>query len=147
MKKYLILFYLLFVGCDVEVTESTVYGCCDTEAWNYSSDVTAHADSLCVYNFNIINPDNQALWPVGSVQTINWTGGDSNYEINLYLIDVNTNATSGIIQSGFENLGTYQWNVSCFDCLDGPKTIYIEQDVDLDGTIDLFNQSGEFTIN
>ena len=29
------------MGCDVEVTESTVYGCCDTEAWNYSSDVTA----------------------------------------------------------------------------------------------------------
>ena len=61
------------MGCDVEVTESTVYGCCDTEAWNYSSDVTVHADSLCIYNFDITSPTNQNVWPIGSNQSINWS--------------------------------------------------------------------------
>ena len=254
MKIYYLLLLLLLLGCDVEVTESTVYGCCDTEAWNYSSDVTAHADSLCIYNFDITNPTNQNVWPIGSNQSINWsggdtnldvrisiidaateldevlisgdaennglfnwtvnvnpyssglkklyflqdlnsdgiydtlndlisfsddfvvqdqnlpnfefltpvegdiweegssqiiswTGGDPNLDISLYLIDVNTNTTTGIIQAGVSNTGTYQWNVSCFDCLDGPKTIYIEQDTDLDGNIDLFIQSDEFSID
>ena len=56
MKIYYLLSLLLLLGCDVEVTESTVYGCCDTEAWNYSSDVTAHADSLCCLLYTSPSP-------------------------------------------------------------------------------------------
>ena len=87
------------------------------------------------------------IWEEGSSQIISWTGGDPNLDISLYLIDVNTNTTTGIIQAGVSNTGTYQWNVSCFDCLDGPKTIYIEQDTDLDGDVELFIQSDEFSID
>ena len=254
MKKYYLLYFLIFLGCDVETTESTVYGCCDTDAWNYSSDVTVHADSLCIYNLDITSPTNQNVWPIGSNQSINWsggntnldvrisivdaiteldevlisgdaenngsfdwfvniepyssglkklyflqdlnsdgtfdtlndlisfsddfvvqdqtlsnfefltpvggeqweegssqliswTGGDPNLDISLYLIDVNTNTITGIIQAGVSNSGNYQWNVSCFDCLDGPKSIYIEQDIDLDDNINLFIQSNQFSID
>ena len=145
MKKYYLLFLLLFLGCDVEVTESTVYGCCDTEAWNYSSDVTAHADSLCIYNFDITSPTNQNVWPIGSNQSINWSGGDTNLDVRISIIDAATELDEVLISGGSENNGSLDWTVNVEPYSTGLKKLYFLQDLNSDGIYDTLNDLISFS--
>ena len=97
--------------------------------------------------FEFLSPLDGDEWINGSEQIISWTGGSEFVNIKkLSLGDVNTNQSQGSIDLDFVNTGTYTWTVNCFACLEGPKTIYIEQDLDGDGSVDLWKYSQQFTI-
>ena len=72
---------VFFFACEIEQTDNDVYGCCHSDAWNYDSDVTVHVDSVCIYDFMFINPTEESVWFEGVMETISWTGGDSNLDI------------------------------------------------------------------
>ena len=97
--------------------------------------------------FEFLSPLEGDEWLEGSIQTISWTGGSEFINIKkISLGDINTSQSLGNIELDFENTGTYTWTVDCFACLEGPKTIYIEQDLDGDGSVDLWKYSQQFTI-
>ena len=77
---------------------------------SFSDDFVVQDQNLS--NFEFLSPVQGDQWQEGSSQIISWTGGDPNLDISLYLIDVNTNTTTGIIQAG----SSKYWNLSmeCF---------------------------------
>ena len=116
-----------------------------------SNDIYGYSDDFIIIEeilegFEFISPSDGYEWVAGEEQTIEWTGGTDLLNIRLSLVDVNTNTGQGTIVSELQNTDSYLWTVDCFACIEGPKTIYIEQDTDGDGNIDLWAYSEQFTI-
>ena len=140
--KYWFSFFIcivLFFACEIEQTDNDVYGCCHSDAWNYDSDVTVHVDSVCIYDFVFTNPTEESVWFEGAMETISWTGGDSNLDIRIAIHDADTDLNEVLITGATPNSGTFDWavNVDPYDV--GEKRIYFIQDINSDGVIDTVN--------
>jgi len=127
---------LLFFSCEIEQTDTDVYGCCHDDAWNYDSEVTVHVDSMCIYNFLISNPISDTIWTSGETQIITWSGGDPNLNLTIAIDDVVLNRLSTIIAENIPNTGSYEWVV---DSLVGDKQLTFLQDINQDGQFDTVN--------
>ena len=149
-KFYFFVSIFLFLGCEIEQTESDIYGCCHSDAWNYDSDVTVHVDSVCIYNFIFSNPTEETAWAVGDSQTISWTGGDSNLNIRIAMHDAESDQNEVIIEESVSNTGSYDWIVNIGEFNIGSKRIYFLQDINSDNIIDtvsdLVTYSDDFCI-
>ena len=127
---------LLFFSCEIEQTDTDVYGCCHDDAWNYDSEVTVHVDSMCIYNFLISNPISDTIWTSGETQIITWSGGDPNLNLTIAIDDVVLSRLSTIIAENIPNTGSYEWVV---DSLVGDKQLTFLQDINQDGQFDTVN--------
>ena len=141
------------LSCELEQTQSDVYGCCDDQAWNYNLNTTIHADSLCIYNFSISTPSEGDLFNQGESVTITWAGGDSETNIFLSVVNAETDSIEFILSENMENTLFFDWNniqTNNENFLPGDKKIYILQDLNRDDTqnVDslLYNFSSIFTI-
>ena len=133
--------------CNGDATLDCLDQCNGEAVLDQCGECNGDGTSCEIAPFEFLAPMQGDSWEQGTIQTISWTGGSEFLNINrLSLGDVNTNQTQGSIDISFENTGTYSWIVDCFACLEGPKTIYIEQDLDGDGTIDIWKYSEHFNI-
>jgi len=141
-------------SCEIE-SEEEIHGCCDELAWNFNPDATHHTEdsdsSTCIYNFEFSNPTTDSEWIVDDMQTISWTGGDSNLNLSIFILNEEQYADQELgdpIEENVPNTGTYSWTVD-IDQL-GNKRICFVQDINSDSTIDTTNDligySDEFTI-
>ena len=152
-KKTLLLNLLIIfmVSCTESKSDTeAVYGCCDENAYNYSEDVTIHADSLCIYPFEFLSPLETDIWEINSLQSIDWTGGDSDLNVYISINDADTDAHEFTVSESTLNTGTHQWTIDENEISTGNKRIYIAQDLNSDGSIDsdndLYAYSDDFII-
>ena len=138
-RFYFFVSIFLFFGCEIEQTESDVYGCCHIDAWNYNSNVTVHVDSVCIYNFIFSNPTEESAWAVGETQIISWTGGDSNLDVRIAMHDSDTDLNEVLISGNAPNSGIFDWTVDIGVYDVGDKRIYFLQDLNSDDVIDTVN--------
>ena len=137
--NYWFICIVLFFSCEINQTESDVYGCCHSDAWNYDSNVTVHVDSICIYDFTFLDPTEQTIWLESSIQTISWTGGDSNLDVRIAMHDADNELNEVLISGASPNSGTFDWTVNVGVYGAGEKRIYFIQDINSDGVIDTVN--------
>ena len=151
----LITSFLLMFSCEIESQEEEIHGCCDELAWNFNPEATHHTEdtdsSTCIYNFEFSNPTSDSQWITGDDQTISWTGGDSNLNLSIFIVNEEEYANEELgtpIEENVPNTGTYSWAVGIDQV--GDKRICFVQDINSDITIDTINDlitySNEFSI-
>lgn len=61
----------------------------------------------------ILSPNGGEQWPVGSIQSIKWRGGNPNDKVRISLIkqDANGKKNIAIIKDNLANSGSYEWKV------------------------------------
>lgn len=79
-----------------------------------------------VLSLEILSPKGGEAWPLGSVQTIRWTGGNQN-NVKIVLEVHSYGASEAVITTGIPNTGSYTWQIPTNLILTDTNLIRIEQ--------------------